>query len=183
MSQVKKFGRIAGLLFVTTSAAAFLLYFGMKALNGRSPIAVFIPFAQVQAAPYHDLYPIPYLLAIALVFAVVSALWLMLITPRFTRFRLLQIILLPWIALMLAGPVWGMLWVYHDMQAGFFPAFPQMIDYLRFGAQQGLYFTLAVVQFSLPLNLLAYGAACLLLVMFVKHFVSEQPERTQMRST
>jgi hypothetical protein len=182
MNQFKKFAKIAGLLFAFTGATAFLLYFGMKALNGQSPIVVFLPFAPLHIKPYHDQYPVPYLLASALVFAVVSALWLVLIAPRLTRLRLLQIILLPWVALLFAGPVWGMLWVYHDMQAGFFPAFPQMIDYLLFGARQGLYFTLDVVMFSLPLNLLAYGAACLLLLMFVKHFVSGQPERVQMRS-
>jgi hypothetical protein len=180
MNQFKKFARITGLLFVITSAVAFLLYFGMEAVSERSPLVVFVPFAHI--TPYHDLYPIPYLLMSALVFAAVSALWLVFIVPRFTGFRFLQIILLPWIALLLTSPIWGMLWVFHDMQAGFFPAFPPMIDYLLFGARQGLYFALNAIVFSLPLNLLAYGATCLLLAMFVKRFGSEQPERAQMRS-
>ncbi|CAG0929362.1 hypothetical protein TFLX_01279 [Thermoflexales bacterium] len=180
MSQLKKFGRMFGLMFVTAGATAFLLYFGMKALNGRTPIAIYVLF--VHFAPYHELYPIPYLLIIVLVFAIVGALWLIFIALRFIRFRFLQIIVLPWMAVLLASPVCGMLWVYHDMQAGFFPAFPQMIDYLLFGAQQGVLFALNVVLFSMPLNLLAYGVACLLLVMFAKRFGFEQPEHAQMGS-
>lgn len=181
MRRFKRFGKIFGLMFVTAGAAAFLLYFGMKALSGRSPIGIFVLF--VHFAPYHDLYPIPYLLAIALVFAAVSAWWLVFVMPRFVRLRFLQIMLLPWIALFISGPMWGMLWVFHDMQGGFFPALRQMIDYLLFGARQGVFFALNAALFSVPLNLLAYGAACLLLVMFVKRFGSEQPERAQMRST
>ena len=180
MKQFKKFAKIAGLLFVTTSVVAFLFYFVTKVLSGRSPIVVGSPLAHI--TPYLDLQPVPYLLTIAFIFAVVSALWLMFIRPHFTRFRFLQIISLPWIALMLAGPVWGMLWVYHDMQAGFFPTFPQMIDYLLFGVRQGLYLPLIVVLSSLPFSLLAYGAACLLLVIFVKRFGTEQLERARLRS-
>jgi hypothetical protein len=180
MSQFKKFARTAGLLFVIASAVAFLLYFGMKALSGRSPIIVMIPFRPI--IPYYDRHPVPYLLVIAFIFAVVSALWLTFILPRFTRFRFLQIVALPWIALMLASSVWGMLWAYHDMQAGFFPPFPQMIDYLLFGAQAGLYFALDSALFSAPMNLLAYGAACLLLMIFVKRSEPEQPECNRMRS-
>jgi len=77
--------------------------------------------------------------------------------------------------------VWGMLRVYHDMQAGFFPAFPQMIDYLLYGVQQGVLFALNVALFSLPLNLLAYGAACRLVVLCIKRFGSEQPGHAQLR--
>jgi hypothetical protein len=66
--------------------------------------------------------------------------------------------------------------------AGFFPPFSQMIDYLLFGARQGLYLPLIVVLSSLPFSLLAYGAACLLLVIFVKRFGTEQLERAQLRS-
>jgi hypothetical protein len=180
MSQLAKFAKITGVLFSAAGAVAFILYFGMIVLRGQSPIVVAIPLAHV--APYLAEYPVPYLLTMAFVFAVVSALWLMLVMPRFTRFRFLQIMLLPWIALIVAGPIWGMLWVYHDMQAGFFPAFSQMIDYLLFGAQQGLFWLLVIALASVPFNLLAYGAACLLLVLFVKRFGIEQPEHAQLRS-
>jgi hypothetical protein len=180
MSQVVKFARITSALFIAAGAAAFFLYFGMIALRGQSPIIVAIPLAHI--APYLDEHPIPYLLTIAFIFAVVGALWLMFIMPRFTRFRFLQIMLLPWITLLVAGPVWGMLWTFHDMQAGFFPSFPQMINYLFFGAQQGLLWVLIIALYSLPFSILAYAAACLMLIMFVKRFGPEQPERAQISS-
>ena len=180
MKQIPRFIKIASVLFIASGTTAFLLYFGMIALRGQSPIVVAIPLAHV--APYLDEHSVPYLSAIAFIFAVVSTLWLMLIMLRFMRSRFLQIMLLPWITLLVAGPVWGMLWVYHDMQAGFFPAFPQMVDYLLFGAQQGLFWVLIIALYSLPISLLAYAAACLLLVMFVRRFGFEQPKRALIRS-
>jgi hypothetical protein len=171
MSQFTKFGKIFGWIFITAGAAAVLLYFGLRALSGRSPITVFVLFAHF--TPYQDFYPIPYLLAITLIFAVVGALWLTFIMPRFTRLRFGQIMLLPWIALLLAGPVWGMLWAYHDMQAGFFPPFPQMVDYLWYGVRKGIYIALSSAWYSAPFNLLAYSVACLLVALGVKRFGSE----------
>lgn len=82
--------------------------------------------------------------------------------------------IVPFFAVLLTGPIWGMLWVYHDMQAGFFPDFPRMMEYLLFGAQQGLFFAFNGALFSFPLNILAYAVAYILLLVFSRWFVSEQ---------
>ena len=94
--------------------------------------------------------------------------------PRLPRFRRLQVALIPCLAVLFTGPIWGMLWVYHDMQAGFFPDFSRMIDYLLFGAQQGWFFAFSGAVLSFPLNVLAYAIACLLLLVFARRFVSAQ---------
>jgi hypothetical protein len=80
-----KFFKIAGMMFSISSVAAFALYFGVQALLGHPPIIAAVPLAHV--AQYHNQYPIPYLLAVTAVFALVSAFWLAVIAPKFTRFR------------------------------------------------------------------------------------------------
>src|SRR3970040_2116710 len=136
MSRLSRFTTMLGLMFATSGMSAFGLYFGLRAFLGHSPLEVVVPFAHI--APYLNRYPIPYLLSIAFIFALVSALWYAVITDTFPRFRWFQIAMIPFLVVLLTGPVWGMLWVYHDMEAGFFPDFPGMMGYLLFRAQQGV---------------------------------------------
>jgi hypothetical protein len=173
MSRFLKFLKMTGTMFLAGGVIAFGLYFGLNALLGHSPIVVAVPFVHV--AQYSSQYPLPYLLSIAFIFAVVSAFWLTVLMPRLPKFRLFQIALIPLFVVLLTGPIWGMLWVYHDMQAGFFPDFSQMIDYLLFGARQGLFFAFNGAVFSFPLNILAYALANLLLLIFMRRLVSAPP--------
>jgi len=110
----------------------------MRTLLGRPPIVIAVPLAHV--TQYQNQYPLPYLVAIAFMFALVGTVWLTAIAPRAYRLHSLQIALVPFLTVLLVGPFWGMLWAYHDMQAGFFPDTPHMIDYLLFGAQYGFFF-------------------------------------------
>jgi hypothetical protein len=178
MNRLRMFFKIATLMFITSGTAACGLYFGMQALLGHPPIVVAVPLAHV--AQYQNQYPIPYLLTFAFVFAVVSALWLVRLRSRRSRLRPIHIAAIPFVAVLLAGPIWGMLWTYHDIQAGFFPGFQQMVDYLLFGAQYGLFFSLNGAVQSLPFSLLAYIAAVILVSVFMKRFVLSKSENVSL---
>jgi hypothetical protein len=67
-----------------------------------------------------------------------------------------------------------MLWVYDDMRAGFFPTVPVMMDYLGWGAKQGLFLGLNGAMASFPLNAVAYVVAYLLLLAVARRFGSRQ---------
>ncbi len=149
------------IIFFLTIGLAFTLYFGLTAILKHSPILV--PIGHI--TDYLGQSPVLYLASIAGVFALVSTTWITLVFPKFQRFRLLQIMTLPFVVLFVSGPVWGIIYIYHDMQAGYFPVFSQMVEYLWFGVTQGLFIAPIAAISSFPLNVISYTLAYIVLYM------------------
>jgi hypothetical protein len=153
-------------MFVASTVAAMVLYFGLQLALGRSPILVAVPFLHV--TQYHARFPLPYLLAVSLTFSLTSAAWLVAVAPRTTRFRPVHIAALPLLSALLAGPLCGMIWVYHDMLAGFFPAPSDALGYMLSGARSGFRLAPIVILYSWRLSIPAYLAGISLLIFMVK---------------
>jgi hypothetical protein len=94
-----------GVLFIVSNIAAFSLYFGLRALLNQPPVIIWVPFAHLTF--YHDQHPVLYLLSISLIFALIGALWLTVIAPKFSRLHQFQMALLPILTVLVTGPVLG----------------------------------------------------------------------------
>jgi hypothetical protein len=117
--------------------------------------------------------PTIYLSSIAFVSSLVGALWTGILLPKFSRFIWLQIIIIPWIAIILTGAVWGLIWSVNQWPAEGFTMYEIMMLFRRTDIKNGfLYSWLAAVQ-SYPLNILSYATFCGLLfvnkILFLKN--------------
>ena len=145
-------------IFTLSCLLGLAFYFGLKELLGLLPFQQ--PFVRV--FPYPNSQPIPYIVAIAFAFATISSFWLERIAPKKFRHPLLQIAFVPFVALLLAGTLCGMIWVYHDMQAGYFPDSPVFQQHIWWGAKTGLGLSIFAAIASFPLNILSYIVAYLI---------------------
>ena len=66
--------------------------------------------------------------------------------------RIVEVLAVIFVALVLACPLGGMLWHFHDMQAGFFPNF--WLRKLLGGAVEGLMVGPLLIFYSFPYNLI-----------------------------
>jgi hypothetical protein len=160
MKKFLAFSKAFVLIFSVSGAAACALYFGLKAWLLYPPILVPLSRAPVI---YLEIYPIPFLITLVALFALPGSVWLVFIAPRLKNLRWLQISMIPFLTIAMAGPAWGALEAYYIMTVEGFHDFSGSLDYLAFGAQIGwpVGFISALVSF--PLNLLSYAMACALL--------------------
>lgn len=115
---------------------------------------------------YHEQHPVPYLGLVALVYSVLAAAWG--VRTRAVGWRwhlgLLGVLVA---TLLLSSAAGGMLWTWHDMQAGYVPPWGRSIAALAGGAVNGVLLGWLIVGLSFPFNVLttglAYGATYLLL--------------------
>jgi hypothetical protein len=145
-------------LFITTSIAAFLLYFGLAAMPKESEYASPI----VLTDGYHFGYlrevtehPFAYLLTISFFAALFGACWIVVIAPRFKRFHGLQLLLIPWIALTVTSPVWGVIWSIYRHSQGLLDA--SAMAHYRYDAAFGLNLGWISAIVSFPINILSYA--------------------------
>lgn len=147
-----------GLVFLPSSVVSLGLYYGINALGGH-PFSCGYFF---RCWAYWEIYPIPYLLALALTYAGVCGIWFSTYGRRIKRFPKLQLAALPIVSLFPAGFLGGMLWAYHDMAAGFFPEFPRMIGYIWDFAWTGFLAAPFIALTSFPLNIFGLIGAYLI---------------------
>lgn len=166
MGRLFSFLKSWGLMFIASTVAAMVLYFGLQLALGSSPILVAVPFLHI--TQYHTRFPLPYLLAVSLAFSLTSAAWLVAVAPKTTRFRLVHVAALPLLSAFLAGPLCGMIWVYQDMLAGFFPPPSDALRYMLSGARSGFRLAPIVILYSWRLSLPAYLAGISLLIFMMK---------------
>ena len=105
--------------FVVCFCGLGSLYRCVSLLMGESAFAC-MPHMFV----YHEQHPMQYIGVVAVCYAAVAAIW----TARMKRrrigvLRILEVLAVILVALVLACPLGGMLWHFHDMLAGFFPNF------------------------------------------------------------
>ena len=102
---------------------------------------------------YHEQHPMQYIGVVAVCYALVAALWTVFMKRRCTgALRILEVLAVILVALVLACPLGGMLWHFHDMLAGFFPNF--WVRKLLGGFADGLMIGPRLIFYAFPYNLI-----------------------------
>jgi len=166
--------------------SAYLLFNGVKFMVRdnpyRSVLHITMPFFG-----YHfgeiDEKPFPYLLTIVLISAIIGALWITFIAPKFTRYIKRQILVVPWVCVIITSPIWGIIWSFNLRNPQYFvehySSDPRAVMWLfyRTDAMSGLTSGwLSAIQ-SFPINVLSYTAFCLLLFASQKLFSNMVSEK------
>jgi len=166
-------------LFITTSIAAFVLYFGVGLLIAGMAIG----FSPVFVTDGHDAgqfneiteYPFTFLLTISCIFSLIGAFWLTAIAPKYGRFQFLQILIVPWIALIITSPIWGLILSLYSwpLQTSFGDSEKMLFHLLNalFGLRMG--WLSGIISF--PINILSYATVCILLFVSRRLFL-EKPK-------
>jgi hypothetical protein len=166
--------------------ASSLLFNGVKLMIGDNPYRAVLhinmgfrgyDFREV------DNQPFLYLLTITLVSSIIGALWVTFLAPKYKKNYLAQILVIPWISLIVTSPIWGFIWSVNLRSPQYFVEHfsnePQAVMWLfyRTDALSGLKLGwLSAIQ-SFPINILSYVVFCSLLFASRKLFsnvVSEQ---------
>lgn len=150
------------MLFATTFALGVGSYWLLHSILGESRVfgGLFRMFA------YHHHHPAQYIAVVAFFYALLAALWG--VRSRAVGWRwhlgLLGVLVA---TLFLSSAVSGVLYFYHDMQAGYFPPWERRIGVFASGVVTGVTLGWLIVLLSFPFNvlstLLAYAATCYLL--------------------
>lgn len=82
------------------------------------------------------------------------------------------------LSIVVANPFGGMLWVFHDMQAGFFPSPRQQFDYLMWGASGGVLVGPFILLLSIPFNICSFTAGYFILDRVSKSLVEPPLPKT-----
>jgi hypothetical protein len=98
-------------------------------------------------------HPMQYIGVVAVCYALVAAVWTMCMKrQRRGVLRILEVLAVILVALVIACPLGGMLWHFHDMLAGFFPDF--WLRKLLGGIVDGLMVGPRLIFYSFPYNLI-----------------------------
>lgn len=151
-----------------------MLYFGVESMSKESDYVSPV----VVTDGYHGGYlkeitqhPFAYLLTISFFAALSGACWIAMIAPRYKRLHLLQLVFVPWIALITTSPVWGILWSMHRHPQGFLDAAARA--HYQYDAMFGLNLGWMSAIVSFPINILSYTAVYLLLLLSRKMFLEK----------
>jgi hypothetical protein len=172
-----------GFLLPTLLVASFALFYCVLILFGGivfglndSPIWLMLGFRGVN---FREIIEAPniYLSSISLVSSLVGASWIAFVAPRFSRFTFLQILIVPWIAVILTGPVWGLIWSVNHWPAEGFASYETMMLFRKTDVENGLYLSWLSAAQSFPLNLFSYLAYCGLLAMNKRLFLRNEENK------
>ena len=104
---------------------------------------------------YHNQYPYQYILVVAVVYGIIATLWACFWGSTQTgRTRGLCILSVLGLTVLCSSVPGGMLWSFHDMQAGYFPEGSQFWYTLSWGASHGFGLGWLVFLLSFPYNIL-----------------------------
>jgi len=173
-------------LAVGLGIAAFLLFNGVKLMNGDNPyrtvLHINMGFRGYDFREF-DKQPFLYLLTITLVSSIIGAFWVTFLVPKYKKNFLAHILVIPWISLVVASPVWGFIWSVNLRSPQYFvehfSSEPKAVMWLfyRTDAMSGLKLGwLSAIQ-SFPINILSYVAFCLLLFVSRKLFSNVVSEK------
>ena len=156
--------------------ASFILFNGVKLMNGDNPyrtvLHINMGFRGYNFRAF-DEHPALFLLTITLISSILSALWVTFLVPKYKKYFLTQILVIPWISLIVISPIWGFIWSVYLRSPQYFVEHysnnPTAVMWLfyRTDITSGLgWGWLSAVQ-SFPINVLSYTTYCLLL--FASH--------------
>lgn len=175
-NQLSVLAKSFGFLFPTLLIASFgLFYFVLYVFRGvlfgleDAPIWLTLIFRGVN---FQDIFKSPaiYLSSIALISSLVGAFWIGFVLPRFPRFAWLQILIIPWIAVILTGGIWGWIWSINRWPPDSFGDYETMMLFRKTDIGNGLTYSWLSALQSYPLNILGYSVYCGLLLLNRKFF-------------
>ncbi len=103
---------------------------------------------------YHWAHPLQYIGLISLCYSVVATVVILPSSNPVGKWPRLVFPLIALLSIALASPAGGVLWVIHDMQAGYFPEGSRFWEAIRWGAVEGMTTGWLVILLSLPYNIL-----------------------------
>jgi hypothetical protein len=103
---------------------------------------------------YHWAHPLQYIGLVSLCYSVVATVAILLPADPVGRWPRLAIPLIIVLSIVLASPAGGVLWVIHDMQAGYFPEGSRFWEAIQWGAVEGMTTGWLVILLSIPFNIL-----------------------------
>ena len=125
---------------------------------------------------YQEKHPMQYIGVVAICYAAVAAVWTACMKRRRTGvLRILEVLAVILVALVLACPLGGMLWHFHDMLAGFFPDF--WLRKLLGGFAHGLMIGPLLVFYSFPYNLIGLIVGCFVTTCLNSFFYRLEDQR------
>jgi hypothetical protein len=147
------------LRFVVVASATFTLsfsigtsiFFLLKAFLSHTPITY--PYKMIA---YPEQHPLQYAIVLAAPHAFLTAIWTLSPPSITSRWRWLQITTIILAAVAISSVLGGILWTFHDMQAGYFPPYDRLVNDFREGAWSGLTIGPDIVVLSTPLNIIAF---------------------------
>jgi len=165
-----------GFLFITTSIAAFIVFFGVRFIRGNttyeSPVYVFNGYFGYSLWEIAD-YPFDFLLSISFFLALSGAFWIAFVAPYKKRYHSLQALAVPWIAVILTSPVWGLIWSMNRWPPGHFTDPDMMMLFYRHDITVGLTLGWLSAIISFPLNLVSYSTVYALLLIAKRLFLQK----------
>jgi len=169
---IKSLGVLLPTLLVASFALFYLVLYVFRGVMFRldeAPIWLIYPFKHINFS-YILETPEIYLSSIAVVSALIGALWTSFIIPKFPRLLWLQILVVPWIAVILTGGIWGLIWSVNQWPAVNFDNYEVVLLYRRTDVETGLFSSWLSAAQSFPLNILSYAVYCGLLFLNKKLF-------------
>lgn len=106
---------------------------------------------------YHWEYPFQYILLIAVIYGMVATIFAIALRKRAKTSRLAVFSIMV-LTILAASPLGGILWVIHDMQAGYFTEGARFRNDLAWGALEGVRSGWLVILLSVPYNMLGLVA-------------------------
>jgi hypothetical protein len=104
--------------------------------------------------------PTIYLFSISFVSALVGAIWAGFMALKYPKDAHIQLIFVPWIAVILTGPVWGLIWSINHWPADGFSSYEMMMLFRKSDISSGANLSwLSAIQ-SYPLNIISYLLFC-----------------------
>jgi hypothetical protein len=103
---------------------------------------------------YHIQHPYQYITVVAFSYGVIATLWAHSWGTQTGWKRGVCIIGVIGITIIMSSIPGGMLWAFHDMQAGFFPEGQQFWTHLMWGATTGLRLGWLIIAYSIPYNMI-----------------------------
>ncbi len=181
-NQLLVFIKSFGFLFPTLLVASFaLFYFVLNVFRGVSfglddaPIWLFV----FRGINFREIIETPtiYLSSIAFVSSLVGAIWAGFVIPKFPRLIWLQVLIVPWIAVIITGAVWGLIWSINQWPADSFENYETMMLFRRTDIKNGLSYSWLSAAQSYPLNIFSYGVYCGLLLLNKKFFLRNEESK------
>jgi hypothetical protein len=173
-------------LAIGLGIASFILFNGVKLMNGDNPYRTVLHI-NMGFRGYNfraiDEQPSLYLLTITLISSIIGALWVTFLVPKYKKGFLAQILIIPWISLVVTSPILGLIWSAYLQSPQYFVEHfsnePKAVMWLfyRTDIMSGLKLGwLSAIQ-SFPINVLSYTAFCLLLFASHKFFSNTVSEK------
>jgi hypothetical protein len=171
-------------LFIGLGISAFLLFYGVKLINGDNPYYTVLQIEFFRGYHFHEIddNPTPYLLTIVLISSFIGAFWTTFVASKYRRFFMVKILVLPWLCLIVTSPIFGFIWSYNHWTPQYFvdhfnnPSDVMWLFY-KTDAMTGLNSGWLSALQSFPINILSYVAICSLLFLSSRLFSKNKDDK------